>query len=127
MKFVDITLRRIWVDTRIAPVVQWLNSYSSIFTVESSGYGDEQNENPYVLFICLKPDHLRDVISHIQMHRYGDYGQITLDATQGNLQYRLVFYGKEKLDLWLKNYRSKLNLEIYEESTEEEEEDALES
>lgn len=67
-KTVKIPLKIIEVDEKIAPIVQWLNSYEGIttlFSCEKSG-----DDCPYISFICRHPEDLIYILDKLNSCRY---------------------------------------------------------
>lgn len=66
----SISLKRINVDIKIIPIVDWLNSFDSVFTKFSCEGGKHK---PYIVFSC---DSSRDLFEITR--RVGTYGVVSI-------------------------------------------------
>lgn len=103
-----IPLKMIEVDTKIVPLVNWLNHFKGV-TTEWSCQGNEHTCNgwnkvgtPYVVFYCV------DSLSLIRiLHDVKRLGDMTVDFYEGSLRYELRFATIEDLDFFLRLIRRK--------------------
>jgi tRNA(Phe) wybutosine-synthesizing methylase Tyw3 len=109
----DVVIKVGKVDEGIAPVVNWLNSFDSIFTFYSCEGDFEKNGNAmkyhpehsikkvaYVLFHCSIPLDLIKVCSAL-----GSYGQVIVDYYNGSLRYKIEFDNKQNLTNFIKEQK----------------------
>lgn len=90
------------VDKSIVPVVKWLNSFDGIYTIFScegeTGNEDANEEKredqPYILFYCSDVRDLIDVC-------HCPYAEVIVDFHAGMLRYRMTFYSKEHMYLFI--------------------------
>lgn len=67
----NISLKTADVDIKIIPVVQWLNTFAGILTLNScEGAGRGHDKQPYIHFACLKDNSLKHVVLKLKDFRY---------------------------------------------------------
>jgi len=86
----SICIKKAKIDINMIPIVNWLNSFSSITTQ----YCCEGNKDfkPYVLFICTDPVELIQILALLC-----GYATVEINFYNGILRYRLSFCTKENI------------------------------
>lgn len=108
------------IDSGIAPMVVWLNSFQSVRTLWScEGEEDEPRLPPYISMRCGSIDDLRAIVGRLSWS-FGPAFVIhlvttTVDWHEGDLRYFLRFRSKSLLQMFQEQ-----NLEVFNESSTEE-------
>lgn len=100
-------IKQATIDDGIAPVVNWLNGFSGIFTRFCCQGVYKKNEpvnrqEAYVIFYCDDPLDLLKICDHT---RY--IANIQVEIYEGSLRYRMCFPTKTALDKVVKAIKSK--------------------
>ena len=94
-----IVLKSANVDKKIIPVIEWLNSFSNVYTTHCCE-GDESPHLPYVLFWCLEMGTVMEIVRKIR-----HYGGLSVfwPIESHPYRWRMEFASKKHLKDFIKH------------------------